>query len=55
MHADRIGHGYRVVDDDSVMDRLNKSRMHFEMCPMSSYCTGSIKLDTGYDMHPLHR
>lgn len=53
MHAERIGHGYKVVDDPDLYERCRKENIHFEVCPLSSVKTGSVPDDL--DKHPLHR
>ena len=42
MHAERIGHGYRVLQDEAIYRRCLKERVHFECCPSSSILTGSV-------------
>lgn len=44
LHAERIGHGIRVLDDDEVIDLLRRDRVPFEVSPQSNYCTGVIGL-----------
>ena len=53
MHAERIGHGYHVMDDEGLYQRFKKSKLHFEVCPLSSVKTGAVVDDL--DKHPLHR
>lgn len=53
MHAERIGHGYKVVDDAELYERCRRENIHFEVCPLSSVKTGSVPDDL--DKHPLHR
>ncbi|XP_062568912.1 adenosine deaminase-like isoform X2 [Saccostrea cucullata] len=53
MHAERIGHGYRVVDDPELYERCRRENVHFEVCPLSSVRTGSVTEDL--DKHPLHK
>ena len=53
MHAVRIGHGYRVIDDDALYKRLGAAGIHFEVCPCSSVVTGATKPSP--DGHPLKR
>ncbi|KAL3313854.1 hypothetical protein Ciccas_007537 [Cichlidogyrus casuarinus] len=40
----RIGHGYRVLDDPDVYALAKSRNIHFEVCPKSSLCTGSVSL-----------
>lgn len=56
LHAERIGHGYRVIEDEDLFKRCIESGVHFEVCPISSYLTGSIaSLQTDTKRHPLLR
>lgn len=51
--AERIGHGYHVVEDPKIYaDTLNK-RIHFECCPWSSFLTGAVPM--GVTKHPIVR
>lgn len=40
-NASRIGHGYRVIEDKAIMDRMKELNIHFEVCPTSSVETGA--------------
>jgi adenosine deaminase len=51
MHAERIGHGYRVLQDKSIYEDVIKRGVHFEASPTSSVMTGSIPLD--WPNHPI--
>ncbi|CAG7832828.1 unnamed protein product [Allacma fusca] len=42
LHAERIGHGYRIVNDPNVYNRIKDEKIHLECCPWSSILTGSI-------------
>lgn len=42
LHADRIGHGYRICFDQNVYKRVKQEKVHLECCPWSSLLTGSI-------------
>ncbi|XP_055995893.1 adenosine deaminase-like isoform X2 [Ostrea edulis] len=53
MHAERIGHGYKVVDDPDLYERCRRENVHFEVCPLSSVKTGSVPQNL--EEHPLHR
>jgi len=54
MHAERIGHGYRMMRDENVYEKYGKTeRIHFEACPYSSIMTGSVGLD--WAEHPVAR
>ena len=46
LHAERIGHGYRVVHDNDIYQSCLQSRIHFECCPHSSILTGALPLST---------
>ncbi|XP_016074864.1 PREDICTED: adenosine deaminase [Miniopterus natalensis] len=46
LKAERIGHGYHTVEDEALYSRLRERNMHFEVCPWSSYLTGSWNPDT---------
>jgi len=48
--AERIGHGYHVIDDDMIYRTMLAKQMHFEVCPTSSYLTGSMKC--AWHQHP---
>ncbi|KAF0299964.1 Adenosine deaminase [Amphibalanus amphitrite] len=53
MHAERIGHGYHVLEDEELYRRCIKERVHFECCPSSSYLTGAVSLTQ--TKHPVQR
>ncbi|XP_069166912.1 adenosine deaminase isoform X3 [Procambarus clarkii] len=54
--AERIGHGYRVIEDESIYQMCLKEKIHFEVCPHSSYLTGSLKQLTSHSKrHPILR
>ncbi|XP_002747684.1 adenosine deaminase isoform X3 [Callithrix jacchus] len=46
LKTERLGHGYRTLEDQALYDRLRQANMHFEICPWSSYLTGAWKPDT---------
>jgi len=48
LHAQRIGHGYRVLSDEALYARCLKERVHFETCPTSSILTGAQPLNIFY-------
>jgi adenosine deaminase len=54
--ASRIGHGYRIIDNKSLMEELKQRNIHFEACPTSSLETGGwdFNSDDGKDWknHP---
>lgn len=53
MNAERIGHGYHVLEDMELYKRCLKDQVHFEVCPESSIKTGSVSTDLS--KHPLLR
>ncbi|XP_065901630.1 adenosine deaminase-like isoform X2 [Dysidea avara] len=38
--AERIGHGYNIVEDEMIYEAAKKCNIHFEVCPFSSIYTG---------------
>ena len=38
MHAERIGHGYQVLQDAALYKRCLRDRVHFECCPKVMSC-----------------
>ncbi|XP_025854523.1 adenosine deaminase isoform X2 [Vulpes vulpes] len=46
LKTERLGHGYRTLEDEALYARLRQENMHFEICPWSSYLTGAWKSDT---------
>ncbi|KAJ8259055.1 hypothetical protein COCON_G00180670 [Conger conger] len=53
LKAERIGHGYRSLEDQALYQQLLKRNMHFEVCPVSSKLTGAC--DPDFTTHPLIR
>lgn len=55
LHAQRIGHGYHVLDDSSIYSSVVQRRgIHLEQCPFSSVKTGAFDLKSkGWPHHPL--
>uniref|UniRef100_A0A3Q3L4N0 Adenosine deaminase n=1 Tax=Mastacembelus armatus TaxID=205130 RepID=A0A3Q3L4N0_9TELE len=51
LKAERIGHGYRTLDDQALYKKLLDQKMHFEVCPISSSLTGACPLD--FTKHPV--
>ncbi|KAJ4427171.1 hypothetical protein ANN_24787, partial [Periplaneta americana] len=49
--AERIGHGYHVLDNKAVYETVRKQGIHLENCPWSSYLTGSVPL--AISKHPV--
>ncbi|XP_047109169.1 adenosine deaminase-like [Schistocerca piceifrons] len=52
-HTERVGHGYRVVENEAIYSSCKEKRVHFETCPWSSYLTGTVPL--GVRKHPIVR
>ncbi|XP_029468379.1 adenosine deaminase-like isoform X1 [Rhinatrema bivittatum] len=50
LKAERIGHGYRTLEDPVLYKELLDKNMHFELCPWSSYLTSSCCSD--FTKHP---
>jgi len=54
LHAQRIGHGYRVLEDPDIYSSIVRQRgIHLEQCPFSSVKTGAFDLAKGWPHHPL--
>ncbi|XP_020610606.1 adenosine deaminase-like isoform X2 [Orbicella faveolata] len=53
LHAERIGHGYHVLEDNALYKRIIDERIHLEVCPTSSILTGAVK--PCFKTHPLRR
>jgi len=51
LHAERIGHGYHVVDDAKCYEFAKQSGVHFECCPLSSRLTNSVTCP--WEDHPI--
>ncbi|XP_027564373.1 adenosine deaminase-like, partial [Neopelma chrysocephalum] len=51
LKAERIGHGYHVLEDPELYKELLRTKMHFEVCPWSSYLTGACSPD--FTKHPV--
>ena len=52
LRVNRIGHGIRAEEDNSLMDYLVQHRIPIEMCPLSNVRTGVVK---SYEEHPVRR
>jgi len=50
LHAERIGHGVRAMEDPAVVDLLATRRIPLEICPTSNRLTGAVAADA---LHPL--
>nr|XP_039254703.1 adenosine deaminase-like isoform X1 [Styela clava] len=53
LHAERIGHGYRMLEDDACYGIVKQHRTHVEVCPMSSHFTTGAPED--WSKHPARR
>ncbi|XP_061701758.1 adenosine deaminase isoform X1 [Syngnathoides biaculeatus] len=45
LKAERVGHGYRTLEDRALYAQLLAQNMHFEVCPISSKFTGACDPD----------
>ncbi|ESP02650.1 hypothetical protein LOTGIDRAFT_138054, partial [Lottia gigantea] len=54
LHAERIGHGYTCLKDESLYQRIKKERIHLETCPISSMMTGLALAHTKIN-HPISK
>ncbi|MDY7040581.1 MAG: adenosine deaminase [Chloroflexota bacterium] len=52
LRVDRIGHGTRAQEDDSLLDYLAEHRIPLEMCPISNLRTGVVN---ALEEHPVRR
>jgi adenosine deaminase len=43
LEVDRIGHGTRALEDESLVERLAQERTPLEMCPLSNVRTGVVR------------
>ncbi|GAB6028298.1 hypothetical protein CHUAL_002475 [Chamberlinius hualienensis] len=50
LNAERIGHGYHVLEDERIYLKALQNGIHFETCPRSSILTGAVPQDK---KHPL--
>ncbi|KAM8863448.1 adenosine deaminase [Spinachia spinachia] len=51
LKAERVGHGYRTLEDRDLYKKLLAQKMHFEVCPISSKLTGAC--DPDFTKHPI--
>nr|XP_057908659.1 adenosine deaminase [Doryrhamphus excisus] len=51
LKAERVGHGYRTLEDQALYKQLLAQNMHFEVCPFSSKLTGACTAD--FTKHPV--
>jgi adenosine deaminase len=52
LRVDRIGHGTRAEEDESLLDYLAERQIPLEMCPLSNLRTGIV---TSLVKHPIRR
>lgn len=52
LQVDRIGHGTRAQEDESLLDYLAKHEIPLEMCPISNVRTGVVE---SLQEHPIRR
>lgn len=52
LHAERIGHGYHLVDDPELYERVRRERVPLECCLTSSLQTGAV---ASIEEHPVRR
>jgi adenosine deaminase len=51
-HAERLGHGIRVLDDPALVDELRERALPLEVCPSSNVALGFVPT---FSAHPLPR
>lgn len=52
LHAERIGHGVRAIEDERLVEHLRATQTPLEVCPTSNLCTG---IYASLGEHPLPR
>jgi aminodeoxyfutalosine deaminase len=52
LHADRLGHGVRSIEDPKLMEVIIGRQIPLEICPTSNLCLG---IYPDYATHPLRR
>jgi aminodeoxyfutalosine deaminase len=52
LHADRIGHGVRCIEDPELMRYLREQDIAIDVCPTSNVC---LHIYPSYAAHPLRR
>jgi len=52
LRVDRIGHGTRAGEDESLLSYLVAQKIPIEMCPLSNVRTGVVE---SYEKHPVRR
>lgn len=51
LDGERIGHGYRVLEDATVYKKVLDAKVHLETCPVSSILTSAVV--PGFIKHPI--
>ncbi len=52
LHADRIAHGVRSIEDPSLIEYLRSNAIPLDVCPTSNVC---LKVYPDYASHPLRK
>lgn len=52
LHAERIGHGVRSIEDPALMEYLRVNAIPLEICPTSNIC---LQIYRDYAQHPLRQ
>jgi adenosine deaminase len=52
LHAERLGHGVRSIEDPALVDYLRERQIPLEVCPTSNLCLGVYP---AYEQHPIRR
>ncbi len=52
LHAERIGHGVRSIEDPSLVEYLRSSAIPLDVCPTSNIC---LNVYPNYAAHPLRK
>ncbi len=52
LHAERIGHGIRSLDDPALVAKLRERQLPIEVSPQSNYCIKVVPLD---QPHPIRQ
>jgi len=58
LYAERIGHGYRAIEDENILNYLIENNVHVECCPTSSVMTSAVRdialKDEDWSKHPIN-
>jgi adenosine deaminase len=52
LKVERIGHGTRAIEDETLMHYLAEKQIPLECCPLSNVCTGVVK---SIEAHPVKK